>query len=390
MKTRHSPTRRHGKAHPDSIGRTVISVHGVVQGVGFRPFVYQLVTRHGLQGWVRNTSEGVRIDVEGNAAALDRFLVELQTSAPPLARIQGISASREPVVGHQGFAILESTAEEGKYQLVSPDIATCPACLEELLSPDDRRYRYPFINCTDCGPRFTIIEDIPYDRPRTTMARFKMCPRCQQEYDDPLNRRFHAQPNACPECGPSLKLLDSGGSAVSKGDVLSAASRLLKQGTIIAIKGLGGFLLACDATNEEALQLLRQRKRRPSKPFAIMLTSLEEAREHCEVSLAEEGLLSSHQNPIVLLKRRPDSSIAPSVAPGLDHLGVRREQRPNVEGARRGERVRDPAPERPVERGDLGLRDGAYCELGGPNAERVDGDHHVVGDDGRREHAALA
>jgi len=300
----------------------VVGVRGIVQGVGFRPFVYQLVTGLGLRGWVRNTSAGVTIDVEGSHAALDRFLAELETSAPPLARIQGVSVDRETVVGHEGFAILESTAEEGKYQLVSPDIATCPACLEELLSPDDRRYRYPFTNCTDCGPRFTIIEDIPYDRPRTTMAHFTMCSRCQQEYDDPLDRRFHAQPNACAECGPNLELLNSGGDVVAEGDVLSAACRLLKQGSIVAVKGLGGFLLACDATNERAVQLLRQRKHRPSKPFAIMLASIQEVREHCDVSPAEEGLLSSRQSPIVLLKRVPASSIAPSVAPGLDHLGA--------------------------------------------------------------------
>jgi hydrogenase maturation protein HypF len=217
---------------------------------------------------------------------------------------------------------VDSVSEEGKYQLISPDVATCPACLEELLSPDDRRYRYPFTNCTNCGPRFTIIEDIPYDRPKTTMRSFKMCPECRQEYDDPLDRRFHAQPNACPRCGPALELVDSKGKAVGAEDALLETSRLLKEGNIVAVKGLGGFLLACDATNENAVKLLRERKKRPSKPFAIMLTSLEEVAGHCDISEVERELLTSHQCPIVLLKWRPGSTVAMAVAPKLKHLGV--------------------------------------------------------------------
>jgi hydrogenase maturation protein HypF len=302
--------------------RVVVSVRGVVQGVGFRPFVYQLVTRHGLKGWVCNTSEDVRIDIEGEQAAIDRFLVELESTAPPLASIESILTTIEEPVGYERFEILRSVAEEGKYQLVSPDVATCPACLQEVFSPDDRRYRYPFTNCTNCGPRFTIIEDIPYDRPKTTMHHFTMCPECQQEYDNPLDRRFHAQPNACPRCGPSLELVDDRGRAVGAEDMLSETGRLLREGSIVAIKGLGGFLLACDATNEKVVKLLRERKKRPSKPFAVMLTSLEEVEEHCEVSEAEKELLTFHQCPIVLLRWKPGSTVTTAVAPGLRHLGV--------------------------------------------------------------------
>jgi len=192
-----------------------ISVRGVVQGVGFRPFIYQLATKHGLKGWVLNTSSDVKIEVEGDRKSLKEFLAELKTKAPPLARIEGITANRASPVGYSQFEIRHSVAEADKYQLVSPDIAMCDACKNELFSPQDRRFRYPFTNCTNCGPRFTIIKDIPYDRPLTTMRAFKMCLECQREYDDPSNRRFHAQPNACPKCGPSLQLLDSGGKVVA-------------------------------------------------------------------------------------------------------------------------------------------------------------------------------
>ena len=237
-----------------------------MQGVGFRPFVYQIAAKHNLKGWVCNTSGDVKIEVEGERNALDGFLKDLVAMAPPLARLENIAVTNRPPQGYTGFEIRHSIAEEGKYQLVSPDIATCEPCLKEVLDPQDRRYRYPFTNCTNCGPRFTIIEDIPYDRPKTTMRIFKMCPQCQQEYDNPLDRRFHAQPNACPKCGPSLNLVDSTGSSVEADDVLAAAARLLKEGKILAIKGLGGFLLACDATNEVTVKLLRERKRRPFKP----------------------------------------------------------------------------------------------------------------------------
>ncbi len=294
----------------------------MVQGVGFRPFVYQLATKHGLKGWVCNTSGDVKIEVEGEMSALDGFLRDLVALAPPLARLEDIAVTSRPPQGYTGFEIRHSIAEEGKYQLVSPDIATCEPCLKEILDPKDRRYRYPFTNCTNCGPRFTIIEDIPYDRPKTTMRVFRMCPQCQQEYDNPLDRRFHAQPNACPECGPSLKLVDGNGNSVEIDDALAAAARLLKEGKILAIKGLGGFLLACDATNEKAVKLLRERKRRPFKPLAIMVSTLDEVKKHCHVSEKEEELLTSPQCPIVLLKRKKESVVSLSVAPNLNNLGV--------------------------------------------------------------------
>jgi len=299
-----------------------ISARGVVQGVGFRPFVYQLATKYNLKGWVCNTSEDVKIEVEGDRETLERFLVELQGQAPPLAQIESVSTTYHPSAGYKEFEIRHSLAEEGKYQLISPDIATCQACLREIFNPKDRRYHYPFTNCTNCGPRFTIIEDIPYDRPKTTMRYFKMCPECQAEYDNPLDRRFHAQPNACPKCGPQLELIDARGNCVAGSNAATAASQLLKDGKIMAIKGLGGFLLACDATNEKAVKLLRQRKRRPFKPLAIMVIDIDEARRHCHISEREEKLLTSPQSPIVLMWWKPGSTVCQAVAPNLKYLGV--------------------------------------------------------------------
>ena len=293
-----------------------------MQGVGFRPFVYQLANKHNLKGWVCNTSGDVKIEVEGEKLALERFLDELVALAPPLARVEDVSVASHPPQGYLSFEIRHSIAEEGKYQLVSPDIATCELCLKEVLTPGDRRHRYPFTNCTNCGPRFTIIEDIPYDRPKTTMRKFKMCPLCQQEYDDPMDRRFHAQPNACPGCGPSLKLVDSAGDPIPGDDALTAAAKFLREGKIVAVKGLGGFLLACDATSDGAVQRLRQRKRRPFKPLAIMVSDLEEVKKHCLVSEKEEELLTSPQSPIVLLRRKGGSLVSSSIAPKLNYLGV--------------------------------------------------------------------
>jgi hydrogenase maturation protein HypF len=299
-----------------------ISARGVVQGVGFRPFVYQLATKYDLKGWVCNTSEDVKIEVQGESKDLKSFLAELQNNAPPLASIESITVTHHPPADYNSFEIRHSIAEEGKYQLVSPDIATCPACLREIFSPEDRRYHYPFTNCTNCGPRFTIIEDIPYDRPKTTMRSFVMCPDCQAEYDNPLDRRFHAQPNACPKCGPRLELLDARGNHVETSDVIAAASQFLKDGKILAIKGLGGFLLACDATSDKAVKLLRRRKRRPFKPLAVMVADMEAARRHCYISVAEEKLLTSAQSPIVLMRWKPESTVCPTVAPNLKYLGV--------------------------------------------------------------------
>jgi len=299
-----------------------ISVHGIVQGVGFRPFVYGLATKHNLKGWVCNTSEDVKIEIEGEREAIEQFRSDLEMQAPPLAHIENIAISYHPPIGYKSFEIRQSIIEEGKYQLISPDIATCKACLGELLNPGDRRHRYPFTNCTNCGPRFTIIEDMPYDRPKTTMRYFQMCSQCQAEYDNPLDRRFHAQPNACPKCGPQVELVDNQGKRVIVSDALTSASQLLREGRIVAIKGLGGFLLACDATSEKAVKILRQRKRRSSKPFAIMVTDMREVKRHCYVSPQEEKLLGSPQSPIVLMKWKDNSSVSREVAPNLQYLGV--------------------------------------------------------------------
>jgi hydrogenase maturation protein HypF len=307
---------------PSVISLSRISVRGVVQGVGFRPFVYQLAVRHNLRGWVRNTSEDVKIEVEGEAKDIERFINGLREKAPPQAYIEDVKITAGAPENYAKFEIRESVSEAGKYQLVSPDIATCPDCLREIFDPADRRYRYPFTNCTNCGPRFTIIKDIPYDRPNTTMRSFKMCPECRTEYDDPLNRRFHAQPNACPVCGPRLELTDAKGNSLACDDIINKTSELLKKGKIIAIKGLGGFLLACDATSEKAVNLLRRRKNRPAKPLAVMVASLEGVKRHCEINKEEEKLLTSAGSPIVLLKWKSDSNITKAVAPGLKYLGV--------------------------------------------------------------------
>ncbi len=300
------------------------AIRGVVQGVGFRPFVYRLAHACGLRGWVRNTSWGVEIEVVGEEAALARFAQGLREEAPPLARIEALeSAPIEHPAPYTTFEILHSEAQAGAYQLVSPDIATCPDCLREIRDPHNRRYRYPFTNCTNCGPRFTIIEAIPYDRPKTTMKAFTMCPACQREYDDPLDRRFHAQPNACPACGPHLTLLDAHGHPLAERDeALREAEWLIREGKIVAIKGLGGFQLACDATNEVAVSLLRQRKRRPHKPFAVMMADLETISRHAFLYAEEHGLLVSPAAPIVLVERRPESDLAPSIAPGSRVIGV--------------------------------------------------------------------
>jgi len=306
----------------EPIKRAKISVRGIVQGVGFRPFVYQLACKHGLKGWVCNTSGDVKIEVEGSSGALQLFLDQLKTEAPPLALIEEINYLYVASDGDQTFKIRESKPEKGKYQRISPDIATCPLCLKEILDRNDRRYRYPFTNCTNCGPRFTIIQDIPYDRPETTMRKFKMCPECQREYDDPIDRRFHAQPNCCPTCGPKLEITDQAGKTIASQDPVGDVCALLKQGKILALKGLGGFLLVCDATNEPAVISLRQRKKRPFKPFAVMMCSLEDAKKICRVSPEEENLLASTKAPIVLLRFKDKSLIAPAVAPNLNYLGV--------------------------------------------------------------------
>src|SRR5512145_1815247 len=271
-----------------------VHITGIVQGVGFRPFVYNLATRHNLKGWVKNTSAGVEIEVDGEKESLDLFLQQLREEAPPLSRIDEFSASFQPANGFTSLEIHHSEAVEGAFQPISPDVAICADCLRELFDPNDRRHRYPFINCTNCGPRFTIIKDIPYDRPKTTMAPFAMCPDCEREYKDPLNRRFHAQPVACPVCGPQVTFERLNVGTLASSDIsITETQNALMKGEILAIKGLGGFHLACDATNAQAVSELRKRKLRVDKPFALMMPDVETIERHCFVSKAERELLTS-------------------------------------------------------------------------------------------------
>ena len=306
-----------------------VHITGVVQGVGFRPFVYNLAVGLNLRGWVLNSSSGVEIEAIGSNGVLQEFVDRLVSDAPPLARIDEVSVSdiapsRVELPLADGFAIRHSEAKPGDFQPISPDIAVCDDCLRELFDPRDRRYRYPFINCTNCGPRFTIIQDIPYDRPQTTMAPFKMCPICHAEYEDPTNRRFHAQPNACSVCGPHVWLVSGLGDRIQsrEHDAVRQTRDLLRSGAIVAVKGLGGFHLACDATNAEAVEKLRARKGRVDKPFALMAFDLEAVQGFCQVGSAEQELLTSRERPIVLLRERENSPIAAAVAPGNQDLGV--------------------------------------------------------------------
>lgn len=301
--------------------RRRILVEGIVQGVGFRPFVYGLALKQGLGGFILNDTTGVIIEVEGEPSALESFLCALRTDAPPLATIEGLSWESLPAKGYSPFTIEKSQAEEDRRVLISPDTCTCDDCLRELFDLNDPRYRYPFINCTNCGPRFTIIKDVPYDRERTTMAVFCMCPDCHKEYQDPLDRRFHAQPNACPSCGPQVTLLDREGHEMASEDPVSHAARLLQQGAIVAVKGLGGYHLACDAFNNDAVGRLRRRKHREDKPFALMAPDLEAVKALCFVDEAEEALLLSRKRPIVLLRKRMPNPVAHEVAPGHRDLG---------------------------------------------------------------------
>ena len=301
--------------------RVEIGITGIVQGVGFRPFIYNLAQKHLLRGWVLNNEKGVFIDSEGEDGNLDQFIQDIPKLAPPLAKIESFDVRHLEPFGYTTFEIKRSEEVQEKFVLISPDVATCDQCLSELFSPQDFRYHYPFINCTLCGPRFTIIKDIPYDRHKTTMAPFKMCPICQKEYDDPPDRRFHAQPNACTVCGPSLRLEDRDGKEID-GDPIEKTLNLFEKGYIVAIKGLGGFHLACDAKNNEAVSLLRTRKFREDKPFAVMCRDMEEIKKHCEVNQEEERLLLDIERPIVILSRKKDSEISHAVAPYQDTLGV--------------------------------------------------------------------
>jgi hydrogenase maturation protein HypF len=304
-----------------------------VQGVGFRPFVYQAARRFHLTGFVCNTPDGVLIEVEGHDSAIASFLEHLTHNPPPLAEVARIDSVEIEQLGETDFVIRESVEQEFDVVLVSPDVATCNDCRREFTDPNDRRFGYPFTNCTHCGPRYSIIENVPYDRPTTTMREFRMCADCQAEYDDPGNRRFHAQPNACPVCGPAVSLAAPDGTPVGIGnaqegtpatglDAIREVRRLLKEGKIVAIKGLGGFHLACDAENLEAVERLRGRKRRSDKPFALMAPNIPSIGSFCHLSEEDREVLLGLRHPIVILARRRGALISPAVAPGNNTLGV--------------------------------------------------------------------
>lgn len=299
-----------------------IHINGIVQGVGFRPFVYNLALKQGFTGWVRNSSSGVDIEVTGPDDQIKQFVDQIRQNPPPLAVIDSIQSEKIPHKDFPAFEIRPSANKETDFIPVSPDMAICADCQRELFNPNDRRSRYPFINCTNCGPRFTIIKDIPYDRPKTTMTDFAMCGDCQAEYENPLDRRFHAQPVACSVCGPEVWLENRDGEKVAVKDrAIEKAREALENGKIIALKGLGGFHLACDAANEDAIARLRERKQRPDKPFALMAYDLETIRKFVQVSSAARKILTSPQAPIVLLPRKRKTGIAESVAPRQNRLG---------------------------------------------------------------------
>ena len=309
--------------------RQCLRVTGVVQGVGFRPFVYGLATQLGLTGFVGNDSAGVFIEIEGDAAALKAFHQRLTTTPPPLAHIEAVTVNTIPPTRTTAFVIIESQETSTQRTFISPDVAICDDCRRELFDPQDRRYRYPFINCTNCGPRFTIIRHLPYDRPFTTMADFPLCPACRHEYENPRDRRFHAQPVACPVCGPQIEFVMSGefdktqhATRITGEAALQAAQALLHDGGIVAVKGVGGFHLACDATSDQAMQTLRQRKGRVDKPFALMVSDVETARQLAEINTDELALLTSRERPIVLLRKRDNSPLSALVAPGNQYIGL--------------------------------------------------------------------
>jgi hydrogenase maturation protein HypF len=306
----------------ESIVARKLAVNGIVQGVGFRPFVHQLAHHYGLKGEVSNTSSGVTIHIEGSEEKLLAFIRELAKKSPPLAHITHVSTSYEPARGYTEFAIGASKRQSFRWALISPDTAICNDCLRELFNPTDRRYQYPFINCTNCGPRYTIIDDIPYDRPNTSMKHFKMCPECQKEYDDPANRRFHAQPNACAVCGPSVALYDHRRQVLTRGDPIEGAAGLLKEGKIVAIRGLGGFHLAVDAENSDAVIRLRQRKHREERPLALMSYDLDRVYEYADIEPDEEVLLTSPQRPIVLVKKKNPNPLFPEISPRNKNFGA--------------------------------------------------------------------
>ncbi len=307
--------------------RIVVCVRGTVQGVGFRPFAFRLATELGLGGFVLNGGDGVELEVEGEAERVAEFVRRLRGEAPPLAAVEAVeTASLEPT-GERRFRIADSGPGAAAAAPVPPDVATCDACLAELLDPGDRRHRYPFLNCTDCGPRFTIVRSVPYDRAATTMAGFEMCAACRAEYEDPADRRFHAEPNACPACGPRAELVGPGGAPLDPagsgaGDAVQRAAAMLAAGAIVAVKGIGGYHLACLAAAEGPVAELRRRKQRETRPFALLAGDLAAARGLVELSAAEERLLAGPERPIVVARRRPGAAVAAAVAPGCADLGA--------------------------------------------------------------------
>ncbi|MEL4898287.1 carbamoyltransferase HypF [Crocosphaera sp. Alani8] len=302
--------------------RLKIVIGGAVQGVGFRPFIYRLATELNLKGWVNNSAAGVIIEVESTEVILKEFLARIPQEKPSISQIYSLETTWLAPLEYTRFEIIHSSSGEKK-AIVLPDLSTCSDCLEEIFDPNNRRYFYPFTNCTNCGPRYTIIEELPYDRSHTTMKSFTMCKSCQSEYENPLDRRFHAQPNACPDCGPQLQLWNQEGHTLAnERHALDLTAHALKEGKIVALKGLGGFQLVVSAKNEESIQQLRQRKHRPHKPFALMFSSLEEIKAYCEVSDIEAQSLTSPQAPIVLLKRKNSCHLSSNIAPNNPYLGV--------------------------------------------------------------------
>ncbi|KAJ51354.1 hydrogenase maturation protein HypF [Clostridium tetanomorphum] len=302
--------------------RRYIVVRGIVQGVGFRPFVYREAVKNGLKGWVKNTSKGVYIDVEGDKNNIYKFLQEIKINPPPLSLVEKIEVSRKEVKQYKSFNIEKSNeSNSNSITIISPDIAICKQCEEDIKNPNNRRYKYPFTNCTNCGPRYSIIEKLPYDREMTTMKEFNMCSSCKEEYKNPLNRRFHAQPNACKECGPKVWLADSHGNIIEEKQAIEKSKELLKHGKIIAVKGLGGFHLVCNGKDEIAIKILRERKRRPFKSLALMMKNMDTVKKYCEVSPLEETVLNGIKKPILLLQRK-NSLLPKNISPDNNNLGI--------------------------------------------------------------------
>ncbi|SHI66614.1 hydrogenase maturation protein HypF [Geosporobacter subterraneus DSM 17957] len=301
--------------------RRFIKVTGIVQGVGFRPFVYRIALEEHLKGWVNNTAAGVLIEVEGSLENLEAFQKKLIAEAPPLSKVEEITVKELPFFGYDSFGIEKSNGSDAVVTLISPDVSICSQCKEDINNPDNHRFGYPFTNCTNCGPRFSIIQQLPYDREMTTMKSFPMCGKCREEYENPLDRRFHAQPNACPDCGPKVWLTDQRGNPIDTQDPIREARLRLKAGAIIGLKGLGGFQLVCDGKKPAAVQILRERKRRPWKPFALMMRDLKTIGRYCHVSEKEEEILTGIQKPILLLDKK-NEELPESIAPKQNRLGI--------------------------------------------------------------------